>query len=127
MGNSTQFEDLKVYQDAVDFTVTMYKLLDNSQFKYEFGIADQLKRASLSISNNIAEGFERQTDKEYIRFLYFSKGSVGEVRNLLFILRKLNLIDALEFEKRRESVVGISKQLSNYIKFIKKRSGNTAV
>ncbi len=77
MAKSTQFEDLKVYQDAVDFTVAMYQLLNKNQFKYEFGIADQLKRASLSISNNIAEGFERQTDKEYIRFLYYSKGSAG--------------------------------------------------
>ena len=92
IGNIT-FEDLEVYKLRLALTIKIFDLLNEKQFEREFSFKDQLKRATLSISNNIAEGFERETDKEYIRFLYFSKGSAGEVRNILNILKETNYIN----------------------------------
>ncbi|MEJ4089880.1 four helix bundle protein [Galbibacter orientalis] len=92
IGNIT-FEDLEVYKLTLAFTIKIFDLLNEKQFERGFSFKDQLKRATLSISNNIAEGFERETDKEYIRFLYFSKGSAGEVRNILNILKETNYIN----------------------------------
>ena len=117
------FEDLKVYQDSLDFLVEIYKLLQKEKIKTEFVLANQLKRATLSISNNIAEGFERETDKELVRFLYISKGSAGEVRNIINVLKRINYIDEKEFQEFREKILSISKQLSNFIKYILKRDG----
>lgn len=73
----------------------------------------------MSISNNIAEGFERETKKELIRFLYVSKGSAGECRNMFNFLRQLNYIDENNFCEYRNDVLEISKQLGSYIKYLK--------
>ncbi|MCM5662305.1 four helix bundle protein [Galbibacter mesophilus] len=115
------FEDLEVYKLTIAFTIKVFDLLDGQQLKKEFSVKDQLKRATLSISNNIAEGFERETDKELIRFLYFSKGSAGEVRNILNILKETNYINEDKWLALRSEVTIISKQLSNYIKYVKRR------
>src|SRR5690606_30692651 len=98
-----------------------YELLRQPQFNKEFGLSDQLRRASLSISNNIAEGFERETDKELIRYLYFSKGSAGEVRNILNVIKAIDFITEEEYQELKGKVIDISKQLSNFIKYVVKR------
>ena len=116
------FEDLNVYQDSISLLIAIINVIKNDKLKTEFSFNDQLKRATLSISNNIAEGFERETDKELIRFLYFSKGSAGEVRNIINVYKKLDYIDESEYHKLREDVLDISKQLSNYIKYVVKRN-----
>ncbi|CAN5273469.1 four helix bundle protein [soil metagenome] len=115
------FEDLRVYEDAINLTIQIYTLLKKRQFKTEFGLSDQLRRATLSISNNIAEGFERETDKELIRYLYFAKGSAGEVRNILNVIKAIEFINEDEYQELRGKVIDISKQLSNYIKYVVKR------
>ncbi len=84
-------------------------------------MVDQLRRATISISNNISEGFERETDKELIRFLYFSKGSAGEVRNLFNVMEEIGYFEKENLNEYRKEVLDISRQLANYIKFIKKR------
>jgi len=116
----SSFEEMEVYQKALSFGVKIYKLtLSNQQINKDFGLKDQLQRAALSISNNIAEGFERETKKELIRFLYFSKGSAGECRNMLNFLKLLEYINEENFYDHRNDVMEISKQLGNYIKYLK--------
>ncbi len=115
------FEDIRVYKDAMNLTVQIYTLLKKEQFRTEFGLSDQLRRATLSISNNIAEGFERETDKELIRYLYFSKGSAGEVRNILNVIKAIDFINEDEYQELRGKIMDISKQHSNYIKYVVKR------
>ena len=122
MGKFTSFEDLEVDKLTLSFTIKIFRLLNEVQLSREFAFADQLKRATLSISNNIAEGFERETDNELLRFLYFSKGSAGEVRNILNVLEAVKLIEAEKYSELKNDVVINSKQLSNYIKYVKKRS-----
>ena len=73
-------------------------------------------------TNKIAEGFERETDKELIRFLYIAKGSAGEVRNIIKVLNRIKYINEEEYNEFREKILIISKQLSNFIKYVIKRS-----
>lgn len=120
MAKYSSFEEMEVYQKALSFGAKVYKLtLSNQQINRDFGLKDQLQRAALSISNNIAEGFERETKKELIRFLYFSKGSAGECRNMLNFLKLLEYINEENFYDHRNDVMEISKQLGNYIKYLK--------
>jgi four helix bundle protein len=120
MAKYSSFEEMEVYQKALSFGVKVYKLtLSNQQISKDFGLKDQLQRAALSISNNIAEGFERETKKELVRFLYFSKGSAGECRNMFNFLKLLEYINEDNFYDHRNDVIEISKQLGNYIKYLK--------
>ena len=120
MAKYSSFEEMEVYQKALSFGAKVYKLtLSNQEINRDFGLKDQLQRAALSISNNIAEGFERETKKELIRFLYFSKGSAGECRNMLNFLKLLEYINEENFYDHRNDVMEISKQLGNYIKYLK--------
>ncbi|WP_318311191.1 four helix bundle protein [Flagellimonas crocea] len=119
----SSFEDLEVYKTTIKFTGQVYDLLKKSPLKEDFAMVDQIRRATISISNNISEGFERETDKELIRFLYFSKGSAGEVRNLFNLMEEIGYFKAEDLVDYKKQVINISKQLANYIKYVKKRSG----
>ena len=111
---------MEVYKKALHFGVKVYKLtLTNKDIAQDFGLKSQLQRAALSISNNIAEGFERETKKELIRYLYFSKGSAGECRNMFNFLQLLEYLNNENFHEFRNDVLEISKQLGNYIKYLK--------
>lgn len=112
------FEDLEVYSKAFNFSIEIFKLTSRNNINKN--IANQLERAALSISNNIAEGFELQSNKQFIRFLYISKGSCGETRNILAIANKLNQISEELFKKLHKEAIDISKQLSNFIKYLEK-------
>jgi four helix bundle protein len=120
MAKYSSFEETEVYQKALAFGAKMYRLTSvNPQISKDYGLKDQLQRAALSISNNIAEGFERETKKELIRFLYISKGSAGECRNMFNFLKQLNYIDENNFYEYQNDILEISKQLGNYIKYLK--------
>lgn len=117
----SSFEDLEVYKLSITFAGNIYRLLERQPLKNDFAMVDQLRRATISISNNISEGFERETDKELIRFLYFAKGSSGEVRNLFNVMEEIGYFYKRELIEYRAQIVVISKQLANYIKYVKKR------
>ena len=120
MAKYNSFEEMEVYQKALQFGVKVYKLtLSDEKIAKDYGLKDQLQRAALSISNNIAEGFERETKKELIRFLYFSKGSAGECRNMFNFLLSLGYINNDNYYGYKNNVLEISKQLGNYIKYLK--------
>jgi four helix bundle protein len=81
------FEDLLVWQKGMEMVKEIYRLTQEGSLSRDFGLRDQLRRASLSIPTNIAEGFERDSRKEYLNFLNIAKGSAGEVRSLLHAAR----------------------------------------
>ena len=89
------FEQDKVWQKSQDLAILVYGIFKNSR---DYGFKDQIQRASVSISNNIAEGFERQTNKELVRFLYIAKGSSGETRSMGYLARRLDLMSIEQFE-----------------------------
>jgi four helix bundle protein len=88
----------------------------------DFGLKDQFQRAAISIMNNIAEGFERNNNKEFIKFLRYSKCSAGEIRSMLYVALDLKYISAQSFQKNFNSAINIITQISNLIKYLKKHS-----
>ena len=109
----SRFEDLPVWIESKVFTLDVYKKF--SLLK-DFAFKDQIQRASISIMNNISEGFERKGNKELSRFLYIAKGSAGEVRSMLYIAKELSYITDESFSELFIKIENISKQLSGFIK-----------
>ena len=114
-----RFEDLEVWIAAKDASVMIYKITENESLRKDFGLKDQIRRASISVISNIAEGFERNGNKEFIQFLSIAKGSAGEVRAQLYIIKELNFINEEEFVLLYEKVTQVSKMLSGFINYIK--------
>ena len=107
------FEDLIVWQRAQKLTLDIYKLFKNNK---DYGFKDQIQRASVSIMNNISEGFDYSTIKEFIRYLYISKGSCSEVRSMLYLAVQLGYISEEDQKEKRALAVEISKMLTGLIK-----------
>ena len=116
------FEDLQVWQDSRILVKSIYQLTSDSKFSKDFGLREQIQRASVSIMNNIAEGFERNNNKEYIKFLGYSKGSAGEVRSMLYVATDLGYISQDSFNVHYQMAINIITQISNFIKYLKKSS-----
>ncbi|MBK6565368.1 MAG: four helix bundle protein [Saprospiraceae bacterium] len=108
-----RFEDILAWQKAKELTVQIYNLFSESK---DFGFRDQIQRASVSIMNNIAEGFERKSNNEFRQFLFIAKGSCGEVRSMLILARELNKISENDFSFLFSLSEEISKILSGLIK-----------
>ena len=85
MPKVNRFEDLEVWRSARKLTIEIYRLVRNPSFAKDFGLRDQICRAAVSVMSNIAEGFERDSDKAFLSFLAIAKGSAGEVRSQLFV------------------------------------------
>ena len=109
-------------QDSRILVKSIYQLISDSKFSKDFGLREQIQRASVSIMNNIAEGFERNNNKEYIKFLGYSKGSAGEVRSMLYVATDLGYISQDSFNVHYQMAINIITQISNFIKYLKKNS-----
>ena len=84
-----RFEDLPVWNAAIELAVQVYELTSKPQFRSRYSLKDQIERAAVSVSNNIAEGFERGTNRELLAFIYIARGSAGEVRSMICLLERL--------------------------------------
>jgi len=118
MGTFDSFEKITSWQRARDFNKRIYLTSDNIKFRLDVDFARQIRRASLSITSNIAEGFERHTDKEFVHFLYVSKASAGEVRSQLYLALDLGYISDVEFEDLSADISNISKLIAGLIKYL---------
>jgi four helix bundle protein len=114
------FEDLLVWQKGMEIVRQVYLISSDGSLNKDFALRDQLRRAALSIPTNIAEGFERASRKEYLNFLNFAKGSAGEVRSLLLVASQIGYLEPQKHQELRESVLELSRYLSNQIKSLKK-------
>lgn len=116
-----KFEETPVWQEARKLMNNVYALIAaNKNLRNDYSLCDQLKRASYSIMLNIAEGFERGTNKDFSHFLDFAKGSAGEVRSILYIMLDNKYITAIEFNDLLKMVEGISAQLASLKKYLMK-------
>jgi four helix bundle protein len=108
-----RFEDLPVWKDAIDLAVRVFALTAQPAFRPYRGVRDQIERSSVSVSNNIAEGFERGTTPELLTFLYISRGSCGETRSVLCLCERLPRLEDLrsEISDLRSRAESISRQL----------------
>ena len=116
-----RFEQLPVWQAAIELAATVYALTEKPLFRRQYSLRDQIERATVSVSNNIAEGFERGTKQELLTFLYIARGSAGEVRSMLCLLEKIPALaglgsDILNLKSRVES---ISKQLGAWVRSLR--------
>lgn len=113
------FEELEVWQRANELSRRVFELSENGSLKKDFGLRDQILRSAGSISDNIAEGYERDGKRELIQFLSVAKGSAGELRSQLYRARDRGHITPEEFDELYRNVVSISKMLAGFIQYVK--------
>jgi len=114
-----QFEDLEVWKSARELTNSIYKISNNIAFSKDYGLRDQIRRASVSIISNIAEGYERGGNQELIQFLSIAKGSCGEVRCQLYIAGDHDYITQQELKPLIEQCKRISIMINNFMEHLK--------
>lgn len=113
MGN---FKDLKVWLQAKDLAVDIYRLTDEGNFVKDFGLRDQMRRSSVSIPSNIAEGDDLDTDKQSIRHFYIARGSIAELRTQLIISLEIGYIQPEKYKDLEKRCDSISAMLTGLIK-----------
>ena len=119
MGKVENFEDLVIYQKARALAVHVYEITREGEFKYDTRFVQQIRAAVGSISDNIAEGFERQGNKEFKNFLYIAKGSCGEVRSQIQRALDVGFISKETYIQLYDEAKALSVAIANFIKSIK--------
>ena len=115
-----KFEDLEAWKLARLLTQEIYAVNRKGDFARDFGLRDQISRAAVSIMSNLAEGFERDGDKEFINFLSIAKGSAGETRSLLYVAFDQNYISEAEFESIASRLKECSRTISGLLQYLKR-------
>ena len=113
-----RFEDLEVWQRGCQSAKDVYAVTHKGTFSKDFGLRDQIRRASVSVPSNIAEGYERESPGDYKRFLLIAKGSCGEVRTQLYLALMLGYLNEEEYEPLRFDCCKLSSMISNLIRTI---------
>lgn len=113
------FEDLPIWQKARELAKLVFEITLKEPFCKDFKFKDQIRGSSGSIMDNIAEGFERSGNKEFIQFLYIAKGSCGETRSQSYRAHDFKYIDQETLDKLLSTTVEISGEISNFIKYLK--------
>jgi four helix bundle protein len=114
----TRFEDIQAWQTARQLTNMVYELSNQTGFNRDFGLRDQIRRASVSVMSNIAEGFESRTDIQFINFLGMARASAGEVRAQLYIASDQKYITEEQFQKACVLAEKCSRQTSKFISYL---------
>ena len=118
MATITRFEDIQAWQKARVLCKLIGGYIDEGRFKKNFSLIDQMERSSGSIMDNIAEGFERSGNREFLQFLYISKGSCGELRSQLYRAFDRNIITTIEFDVLvvlAKDIISMIQKLTNYL------------
>jgi len=119
MATIKSFNELKVWKDSRLIVKEVYDIIHYFPKRENYGLISQITRASVSIMSNIAEGFARDTNKEFIRFLIMSRGSVAEVQSDLFVALDLEFINQERFEDLYTQLENLSKQINGLIKYLR--------
>jgi four helix bundle protein len=109
------FKELRAWQEAKSPAVDVYKITTQGELAKDYGFRDQLQRAAVSIASNIAEGYERNSDKEFIRFLMIAKGSISESRTQLEIAKDIKYVTQDTFDLVEERCITIGSMLTRLI------------
>ena len=116
-----KFEDLDIWKESISLVKEIYHITSEGQFNKDFSFKDQIRRAIISISSNIAEGFERNNNNELIRFLIISKGSIGEARSQFFIALEIGYISQEKFNDLNKKLKNLSKKIGGFINYLKQK------
>jgi four helix bundle protein len=119
MAKYTTFTELPVWKEAVEFAAEVYVFCEKGKLEKDYRMKDQLRAAASSISNNIAEGFEYGSNRSFIRFLTYAKGSAGEVYNQFTILNKAGMIDDTSFHYYSGKAYQLGRKIGGLIRYLK--------
>lgn len=118
MARIERFEDIEAWKLAREVTRMIYAVSTSEKFCRDFALSNQIRRASISILSNIAEGFERGGNKEFLQFLAIAKGSSGEVRAQIYAALDQNYIDEAQFKEISNKLIEISRTISGFMKYL---------
>jgi len=118
MARVERFEDVDAWRKARELTNLIYQITTTGEFARDFGLRDQIRRAAVSILSNIAEGFERDGDKEFLQFLSLAKGSCGEVRAQLYGACDQEYINDAQFQKLIEKAIEVSRLIAGLMRYL---------
>ena len=113
------FEDLEIWKSARTLTNMIYKITSDGNFSKDFGLRDQIRRASVSIMSNIAEGYARGGNKEFVQFMFISKASASELQSHLYLSLDLSYISQDNFNTAYEQLDKVQRKLSSFIKVLR--------
>lgn len=112
------FQDLTLWKASVVVAKLIYTTTNNPAFAKDYGLRDQMRRAIVSVSSNIAEGFEKNNNNEFLRYLKIVKGSIGELKSQLIVSKEIGYIPIGEFERLYEQVHELAKQTGGFITYL---------
>ncbi|MDQ3006091.1 MAG: four helix bundle protein [Chloroflexota bacterium] len=118
MPTITRFEEIEAWQTARELTKLIYLLTEEGKFSRDFGLKDQIRRASVSIMSNISEGFESQTQAQFMQYLGLAKASAGEFRSQLYVSSDLDYITQEQFTKAFAMAEKDSRQIARFISYL---------
>ena len=127
MAAITRFEEIESWKTSRQLTLLVYKFADQGAFAKDYGLKDQIRRASVSVMSNIAEGFESRTNVQFVNYLGHAKASSGEVRSQLYVASDLNYISQEQFSEAYELADKASRQIRRFIEYLEKNSDNRNV
>ena len=119
MASFTKFEDILAWQKAREVTILIYRVSGTADFSMDFGLKDQIRRASVSVMANIAEGHWRRTSIEFANFLSLARGSVAKVQSHLHVARGLSYIEDQSFRELYDRLTEISKMLLSLARYLR--------
>ena len=115
-----KFEDIKAWQEARELVRLVYKAInENKEFGKDFRLVNQIQGSAVSIMANIAEGFARKSDKEFVQYLFVSKASAAEVQSHLYVALDQNFISNRQFDDIYKKADSVSRMNSNFIKYLR--------
>lgn len=120
MAKFERYEELKIWQIGVAMVKVIYELTMDHDFAKDFGLKSQIRRSAISIPSNIAEGFERNGNREFIQFLYIAKGSAGELSTQLYLAHELNYISKEQYISINSELTKLRSMIYNFIDYLKK-------
>jgi four helix bundle protein len=125
-----RFEELESWQVARTLANVIYEVTKQAAFRKDFGMVDQMRRAAVSIMNNIAEGYERGSNKDFAKFLFIARGSAGEVRSMLYLAKDQGYLSDKQFDDALVLAVRVAQLCWGMIKHLQKhgdwKTGNSA-
>jgi four helix bundle protein len=119
MATIERFEDIEAWKKGRELRQVVYRCSRAGGFAKDFALRDQIRRAAISITSNIAEGFEREGNREFIQFLSNSKGSCGELRDQLYVALDEQYITKEQFDKLYMQAVEVSRIISGFMKYLR--------
>lgn len=121
MARIERFEDIIAWQTAMGLCDLIYSFTNNALFSKDFALRDQIRKSAISVPSNISEGFERESNNQFIYFLLIAKASAGELRTQLYIAKNRNYISEQQFNQALKEVLNVSKLISGFASYLRER------